>query len=90
MLGQAIEGAQSTDQQKVGKYLRSHTFDSIVGKVKFGATGEWATTRTLMIQFQNIEGSSVDQFRKPGKRVVLYPEAWKSGKVQYPYADVAR
>ncbi len=90
VLGQAIEGAQSTDQQKVGKYLRSHTFDSIVGKVKFGANGEWATTRTLMIQFQNIEGSSVDQFRKPGKRVVLYPEAWKSGTVQYPYADVAR
>ena len=72
VLGQAIEATKSTDQQKVGEYIRAHTFNTIVGKVKFGANGEWATTRTLMVQFQNIKGSSVDQFSQPGKRVVLY------------------
>ncbi len=90
VLGQAIEATKSTDQQKVGEYIRAHTFDTIVGKVKFGANGEWATTRTLMVQFQNIEGSSVDQFSQPGKRVVLYPDAWKSGKIVYPYAEAAK
>lgn len=90
VLGQAIESTQSTDQQTVGEYIRTHTFDTIVGQVKFGANGEWATTRTLMVQFQNIEGSDVEQFSRPGKRVVLYPEAWKSGEIQYPYAAVVR
>ena len=74
----------------MGEYIRAHTFDTIVGKVTFGANGEWATTRTLMVQFQNIKGSSVDQFSQPGKRVVLYPDAWKSGKIVYPYAEAAK
>jgi branched-chain amino acid transport system substrate-binding protein len=86
ILGQAIEAVKSTDQKKVGEYIRANTFNTIVGKVKFAPNGEWAKTRALMIQFQGIKGSNVDQFRKPGKRVVLYPEEWKSGKVIYPYA----
>ena len=90
VLGQAIEATKSTDQKKVGDYIRTHSFDTIVGKVKFGPNGEWATTRTLMVQFQGIQGSGVDQFRKPGKRVVLYPENWKSGKTQYPYSSFAQ
>jgi len=85
VLGQAIEATKSTDQKKVGEYIRSHTFETIVGKVQFGANGEWASTRTLMVQFQNIEGTDLEQFHKPGKRVVLYPEAWKSGQLIYPY-----
>ncbi len=90
VLGQAIQATKSIDQKKVGDYIRTHSFDTIVGKVKFGPNGEWATTRTLMVQFQGIQGKGVDQFRKPGKRVVLYPENWKSGKVQYPYSSVAK
>ena len=35
VLGQAIEGTKSTDQKAVGEYLRTQTFDTIVGKVKF-------------------------------------------------------
>ncbi len=88
VLGQAIAGAKSTDQKKVGAYIRSHTFNTIVGKVKFGSNGEWAKTRTLQVQFQGIEGSGVGQFSKPGKRVVLYPKEWKSGQVMYPYSKV--
>ena len=86
VLGQAIAATKSTDQKKVCEYIRDNTHDTVVGKVKFGPNGEWATTRTLQVQFQGIKGSGVDQFRKPGKRVVLYPKAWKSGKVIYPYS----
>ncbi|MFQ5692616.1 MAG: amino acid ABC transporter substrate-binding protein [Nitrospinota bacterium] len=86
LLGQAIEGAKSTNQKKVCEYIRGRTFNTIVGKVKFGPNGEWAKTRTLMVQFQGIRGSDIDQFRRPGKRVVLYPEEWKSGRVIYPYS----
>lgn len=86
VLGQAVEATKSLDQQRIAEYIHATEFDTIVGKVKFGADGEWATSRTLLIQFQHIKGSDVDQFRKPGKQVVLAPEEWKSGQLIYPYS----
>src|ERR1044071_2098004 len=47
VLGQAIEGAKSTEQKAVGEYLRTQAFDTIVGKVKFGSNGEWEKPRML-------------------------------------------
>ncbi len=86
VLGQAIEATKSLDQKKVAEYIRTNQFDTIVGKVRFGPNGEWATSRVLQVQFQNITGADIEQFTKPGKRVVLYPEQWKSGTLIYPYA----
>src|SRR6059036_413437 len=34
VLGQAIEGAKSTEQKAVGEYLRANAFETIVGQVK--------------------------------------------------------
>jgi hypothetical protein len=42
------------------------------------------------VQFQNITGTDLSQFRGPGKRVVLYPEEWKSGTLIYPYAEALK
>ena len=67
-------------------YIRATEFDTIVGKVKFGKNGEWAKGRTLMVQYQKIQGTDIDQFRGPGKKVVLYPDELKSGNIIYPYA----
>jgi branched-chain amino acid transport system substrate-binding protein len=90
VLGQAIEATKSLDQQKLAEHIRSHEFDTVVGKVKFAPNGEWARSRTLMVQFQGIEGTDLEQFAKPGHRVVLYPEEWKSGSLIYPYAKAQR
>lgn len=87
VLGQAITATKSTDQKKVADYIRNHEFTTIIGKVKFGSNGEWATSRVLQVQFQGIKDSKIDQFHKPGKRIVVYPEAWKSGNIQYPYSS---
>jgi len=54
--------------------------------VKFGANGEWASGRMIQVQFQGIEGTDVAQFHKPGKRVIIYPDQFKSGNLIYPYA----
>ena len=86
ILGLAIEGAKSLDQQKVADYLRSTEFSTIVGKVKFGQNGEWAKSRVLMVQYQGVKGQDVNQFRGPGKKVVLYPDECKSGSIIYPYS----
>ena len=86
VLGQAVEATKGLDQQKIADHIRKTEFTTIVGKVKFGKNGEWATGRTLMVQYQKIDGSGVEQFRGPGKKVVLYPEEFKSGNLIYPYA----
>lgn len=86
VLGQAITATKSLDQKRVGDYIRSHEFDTIVGKVKFGRNGEWATSRVLMVQFQNVKDGDVAQFKDSGRRIILYPEEWKSGNIIYPYA----
>ncbi len=86
VLGQAVEATKGLDQQKIADYIRKTEFNTIVGKIKFGKNGEWAHGRTLMVQYQKIDGSGVEQFRKPGKKVVLYPDEFKSGSLIYPYA----
>ena len=35
----------------------------MVGDVTFGAKGEWAQSRVLQVQFQNVKSGDVDQFR---------------------------
>jgi branched-chain amino acid transport system substrate-binding protein len=86
VLGQAVEATKGLDQQKIADYIRKTEFNTIVGKIKFGKNGEWAHGRTLMVQYQKIDGSGTEQFRKPGKKVVLYPDEFKSGNIIYPYA----
>lgn len=37
------------------------------------------------VQFQNIKGNSIDDFRDLSTVVILYPPKYKSGDVIYPY-----
>jgi branched-chain amino acid transport system substrate-binding protein len=90
VLGQAIEATRSTDQKTVGDYIRANAFDTIVGQVKFGPNGEWEKARMLLVQYQQIKGTDIQQFAGPGKRIVLLPEEWKSGTLIYPYAEALK
>jgi branched-chain amino acid transport system substrate-binding protein len=90
ILGQAVEATKSLDQKKVAEYIQTHEFNTMVGPVKFAPNGEWAKSRVLMVQFQNVQGSDVAQFKKAGTRVVLYPEEWKSGTLIYPYSKAQK
>lgn len=85
ILGQAVQATGSLDQDTLANHIRSHEFETVVGNVAFGPDGEWAKTRILMVQFQNVEGRDLEQFTKPGTRVVLYPPEWASGEARYPY-----
>jgi branched-chain amino acid transport system substrate-binding protein len=85
ILEQAVHKTKSLDQAKLADYFRKNTHDTVVGKVKFGRNGEWATSRVLMVQFRDVQPDNLEQFAGPGKRLVLYPKAWKSGDIVYPY-----
>ena len=85
VLEQAIVATGGTDDAKLTDYLHKTTFKTIVGDIKFGANGEWATPRILMTQFQKVKGNDMKQFDTPGTQVILYPESLKSGELKYPF-----
>jgi branched-chain amino acid transport system substrate-binding protein len=87
VLQQAVEGAKSLDQQKLADYMRSHTFHTVSGDITFGPNGEWTEARVLEVQFQNVKGNDIEQFKDPKAEVVLYPPALKNGDLVYPYAN---
>jgi branched-chain amino acid transport system substrate-binding protein len=86
VLGGAIEATKGLDQQKLADYIHATEFNTVVGKVKFGPDGEWAQHRTVTMQFQGIKGNDVEQFKHPGRQVVIYLDAFKSGNLIYPYS----
>lgn len=85
VLEQSVEATKGLDHAKLAAHMRKATFDTVVGKVKFGKNGEWAKSRTLQVQFRDVQADNLEQFAGPGKRVVLYPTEWKSGEIVYPY-----
>jgi branched-chain amino acid transport system substrate-binding protein len=90
VLGDAIEATKSTKDDVLADYIRKTTFKTVVGDVKFGAKGEWAEDRMLLVQFQNVKSNSIDEFRDLSTEVILYPPQFKSGNLIYPYADAKK
>jgi branched-chain amino acid transport system substrate-binding protein len=90
VLQQAVEGTKSIDDTKLGDYIRANTFKTVVGDVKFGKGGEWAESRVLQVQFQNVKGNDVAQFKDISTQVVVFPPEYQSGKVIYPYEDAKK
>jgi branched-chain amino acid transport system substrate-binding protein len=87
VLQQAVEGAKSLDQDKLADYLRSHTFKTVIGDVKFGPGGEWSEARVMEVQFRDVRANDLDQFRAANTEMILWPPALKTGDVVYPYTD---
>jgi len=90
ILGDAIEGTKSLDQTKLADYIRSHPFNTIVGEVSFGRDGEWSKPRILEVQFQDIQGNDLEQFRDTKAEVILEPAEFRTGEVIEPYSSVKK
>jgi len=85
VLAQAITATKTLNDDKLADYIRGNTFKTVLGDVKFGKGGEWAESRVLQVQFQNIKGNDVDQFKDVKTQVVVSPPAYVSGKEIFPY-----
>jgi branched-chain amino acid transport system substrate-binding protein len=85
VLQQAIDGTKSLEDAKLADYIRANAFKTVVGDVKFGKGGEWAESRPLQVQFQNIKGNDIGQFKDISTQVVVSPPEYASGSVVYPY-----
>jgi len=86
LLGQAIEGAQSINDDKLADYLRNNEFKTIMGDVRFGKDGEWTKSRMLTVQYHGItDAANLDTWRGMSYQAVLTPADQKTGEVIYPY-----
>jgi len=85
VLGQAITQTKSLADAKLADFLRANTFKTVVGDVQFGNDGEWSQSRVLQVQFQNVKGSDVAQFKDISTQVVVSPPEYQSGNMIYPY-----
>ena len=85
LLEQAIKETGSLDQKAIAKYLHEHEVNTIVGPIAFSADGERKETATLMAQFRGVVDKNIEQFRKSGKQVILFPAKLKSGDIISPF-----
>jgi len=85
VMAQAIEATKGIDDKKLADFIRTNSFKTVLGDIKFGKGGEWAQSRVLQVQFHDIKGNDIEQFRGMGTQTVLTPEEYKSGSVIYPY-----
>jgi branched-chain amino acid transport system substrate-binding protein len=85
MIEQAVNGTKSLDQKKMAEYLRQNEMKTIVGSIRYDKSGEWANPRVVQAQFRGVVDKDIEQFRKPGKQVVIYPDEYKTGEVIAPF-----
>jgi branched-chain amino acid transport system substrate-binding protein len=85
LLGKAVEGAKSLDDNKIADYLRANTIKTIMGDVAFGKNGEWTESRMLQVQYHDIKSNALDQFRGMDTQTVVHPSKFETGKVIYPF-----
>jgi branched-chain amino acid transport system substrate-binding protein len=84
VLEQAVKATKSLDDQKLADYIRTNTFTTVLGDVKFGKGGEWAQSRVLQVQFRDIKGNDPMQFKGVDTQVVVSPPEYASGTLIYP------
>src|SRR5918995_1199752 len=85
ILEQAVAATNSIDHKRLADYLRKNEMKTIVGPIKYGPDGEWANARVVQAQFRGVTDKNMEQFRQPGKQVVLYPDQYKTGDVVAPF-----
>jgi len=44
----------------------------------------------LEVQFQNIKGNGIDQFKDVSVQAIVAPAKYKTGDLIYPYADAVK
>ena len=90
ILEQAVTTTKSLDHKTLAAWLRTNEVKTIVGPIRWDANGEWQTPRVVMAQFRGVTDKNMEQFRQPGKQVVLYPPQFKTGEVLAPFEKVRK
>ena len=81
-----VKGANSLDHAQISRFLHANAVQTVVGRAQFNEIGDWTEKRVLMVQFRGIRGRDVEQFRQPGKQVILDPPALRTGELVAPFS----
>jgi branched-chain amino acid transport system substrate-binding protein len=90
VLGQAVDAAKSLDQDKLADYLRRNTLKTVVGDIKFGPNGEWEQARVLQVQFHDVKGNDLEQWKSADTQTIVWPAQYATGQTVYPYGDAKK
>jgi branched-chain amino acid transport system substrate-binding protein len=85
VLEQAVNRVGKIDWAAIGADFHANSFPTVIGELKFDANGEWVKERNIYVQYQGVKGNDIEQFKKAGTQVILYPEQYKSGKLLTPF-----
>ena len=85
MIEEAVNATKSLDQKTLAKFIRENTHKTIVGPISYAEDGEWKESSTLEAQFRGVKDKDIDQFRSPGKQVILFPDRLKTGDLISPF-----
>jgi branched-chain amino acid transport system substrate-binding protein len=85
ILEQAVAATKSLDQKTLAGWLHKNEVKTVVGPIRWDKDGEWAKPRVVQAQFRGIVDKDIEQFRKPGKQVVIYPADYKTGDIVAPF-----
>jgi len=85
ILEQASAATKTLDQKKLAAWLHANEVKTIVGPIRWDKNGEWANPRVVQAQFRGVADNNLDQWRKPGKQVIVYPEEYRTGDVATPF-----
>ncbi len=69
---QAVNATKSLDQTVLRDYIASHSFDTVVGTIKYNDKGYSTPSDTIVTQFQD------------GKRTIVWPKDVANGSFIYP------
>jgi branched-chain amino acid transport system substrate-binding protein len=90
VLEEAVTATKTLDNDKLAEYMHSHPFQTIEGDLAFGPDGEWTEARPIWVQYHDIKGHDVEQFREPKTVTILAPAKYKTGEMIYPYAEARK
>jgi len=85
LIASAIKAVGAVDEAKMAKWLHDNTIDTIVGPIKFGPDGNWAQSRIVWAQYRGVANKDLNQFRSPGKQIILQPASLQTGTLVAPY-----
>jgi branched-chain amino acid transport system substrate-binding protein len=86
VLGQAVKGANSLNDDKIADYLRSHSFETVMGDFTYGKDGEFAKPRWLQVQYHDVkQGAGLETWRGMSYQTIVTPDEYKTGDLIYPY-----
>jgi branched-chain amino acid transport system substrate-binding protein len=86
ILGDAVTGTKSINDDKLAEYLRGHEFKTIMADIHFGKKGEWTKSGMMQVQYHDLtDAANLDTWRGMSYQTVLTPADQKTGDVVYPY-----